>query len=209
MSEQQANTNETKSKTKAQEYVELVNALPEFNEYTYWEFLNNRKIIFNEEVTPTIVERVMLQIIKFNQEDEGKPVEERTPITLYIHSGGGDVFSTLALLDIIKQSKTPVHGIVLGIAGSAAGLIYMACSHRVAYSKSIILVHDGELSMRSSSKKAKQIMEFYDEMDEVIKQFILEQTNISEQLYDEMHGSEWFMFADKAHELGIIDEILA
>lgn len=194
-------------KKSQQEYLESMD-VPPFYEYTYYQFLQDRQIILNEQITPFIVERVIMQILKFNEEDKNTSIEQRKPITIYIHSGGGDVMSGLVLLDIIQQSKTPVYTVALGLAGSMAGLILMAGHVRLAYKKSIILIHDGSLSLSSSNKKAKQIMEFYDEMDSKIRDFVINRTKICPELYDEKHGEEWFMFADKALELGVIDQII-
>jgi ATP-dependent Clp protease protease subunit len=199
---------EQPQKNSPEDFLTLMEGVPPFIDYAYWSNLQNRKIIFNDEVNVHVVERIMMQILRFNEEDKDIPAEQRKPIEIYIHSGGGDVFTGLSLLSIIEKSITPVHTYVLGIAGSMAGLIYMAGHRRFAYENSIILIHDGSLSLQSSSKKAKQIMEFYDEVDSVIKRFILKQTKITEEIYEEKCTEEFFMFAPKAKELGIVDEII-
>ncbi len=149
-----------------------------------------------------------MQILKFNEEDNGKEISARKPIKLYINSDGGVVTTGMVLCDIIANSKTPVYGIVLSRAYSMAGLILLPCHKRFAYQFSTILLHDGSLGLVSSSKKAKETMKFYDDLEERTKNFILKHTRITEEKYKEKYGEEWFVFADEAKELGIIDEII-
>ncbi len=192
----------------AEEYLTMME-MPQFEEYTYWEFLKKRKIILNAEINDNIVERVILQIIKFNDEDKDIPREKRKPVEIYIHSNGGDVITGMALCSIIKNSITPVYTIVVGIAASMGGLILMSGQKRFALSPfSTILIHDGYCQVVSSGKKAKQTMDFYSQLDKKTKQFILENTKITEEIYEEKASDEWYFMAKEAIELGLIDEII-
>ena len=62
------------------------------------------------------VEEVIKDIFEINFDDDEK--EEiykewkRTPIRLFINSYGGSVYDGLALIDVIRRSKTPVHAAV-------------------------------------------------------------------------------------------------
>jgi ATP-dependent Clp protease, protease subunit len=191
-------------------YMELMD-LPTFNEYSYWEHLQQRKIIINEEVSPDMIERVVMQIVKFNDEDTKNkiPVEKRQPIKLYIFSTGGDVLSGLAVIDAIKKSRTPVYGYNMGLCASMAALIFIVCHKRFALQNSTILLHDGSLAVSSTSKKAKQTMDYYDKLDARLKNIVLQHSKITEELYKEKENDEWYLFSDTdGIELGLVDKIL-
>ena len=94
--------------------------------------LKDRKLVLNEEIYESTLERFTLQIMKWNKEDLGLPVEKRKPIKIYINSPGGGVSSGMALIDIIKLSKTPVYAYVIGYACSMGGVILVACHKRYA-----------------------------------------------------------------------------
>lgn len=191
-----------------EEYLEMLD-LPVFEEYTFWEHLKERKIILNDEINNNLIERVIMQILKFNQEDINLPMELRKPIRLYIHSNGGDVITGLALCSIIENSITPVYTYVFGLAASMSGLILMSGHKRFAYSLySTVLVHDGFCQVASSGKKAKQTMKFYNQLEKKIKQFILGHTKITEKVYEDKASDEWYFMAEEALELGVIDEII-
>ena len=53
-------------------------------------------------------------ILKWNKEDEGKPIEERQPIKLMFFSPGGDLDINYTIIDVIHLSKTPIIGINIG-----------------------------------------------------------------------------------------------
>ena len=193
------------------EYLEMIEQLPSYEEYQYWEYLQDRKIIFNQDVDLNIVNRAILNIIKWNEEDDNNdvPIDERREITLYITTNGGCLFSCLALIDVIKASKTPVTTVGIAVCASAGALLLMSGHYRKAYSNTTILIHDGSISVQSTNKKAKQTIKFYDELDDRVKEFVLANTKISKEVYEAKEDEEWFLFASvEGLELGIVDEII-
>jgi hypothetical protein len=55
-------------------------------QYSYYEHLQNRELILNQDIDESIMEKFTLQIIKWNREDLGKPINMRKPIKIYINS---------------------------------------------------------------------------------------------------------------------------
>lgn len=179
-----------------------------FADKVFEEHLKERKIVFNREVDYSIIEEVILQIIKFNKEDKDIPVNKRKPILMYIASGGGCAISGFALLDVMKQSKTPIHTIDLCSSYSMASYILMAGHKRFALKHASVLLHDGGFGLQGSANKNKDTIEFYNRLDSNIKNFVIENTNIEEELYDSKIDREWYIFPEEAKELGIIDYIV-
>lgn len=180
-------------------------------DYQMWEFYKERKIIFNNEVNTNIINTIGHWIIKWNEEDERNNVEitQRKKIQIYITSNGGDVIAGMSICDIIKSSKTPVETIAIGCAASMGIILLMSGHVRKAYPNTVLLIHDGSLHVQGSSRKAKNTMDFYDELDKRVRQFILDNTKISDELYDSKADDEWYIFADsEGLELGIVDEII-
>ena len=198
------------SKKMVSEYLELVENLPSYEEYQYWEYLKDRKIIFNQDVDLSIVNRAVLNIIKWNEEDDlnNIPLEQRKPIKIYTTSNGGCVISGMSLLSAMEKSKTPIHTIGIGICASMGPFILIGGHKRFCYKDTTILLHDGSLTLQSTSKKAKNTMDYYNRLEDRLKEFIISKTNINEDLYEEKEDEEWYMFGDQALELGIVDELL-
>lgn len=190
-----------------------LSSLIESDEMSLWEkqqvgFLQNRIIIFDSEVDVYAIRDISAWILQWNLEDINLQKKDRQPITLIIHSVGGDMYAAGNIMDIIKASETPVRAISLGLVASAAYYIYLCAPERYAFANSIFLQHDGGVDLSNSNNKAKDTMRFFDSMNERIKQHVIENTNITEELYDENNDREWWMYADKAKELGIVHKII-
>jgi ATP-dependent Clp protease protease subunit len=171
--------------------------------------LEDRRIVINYEIISSIMEDIILHILEWNKQDKEKKTEYRKPIYLYINSCGGDCFIGFTLIDIIQNSDTPVYGVVFGKAFSMAAYLIMACHQRYCFENSAILIHDGEVGASNSASKMKDTMKFFDIMDERTKQFVLDNTKITSELYDEIYGKEYYIYGnDRGKELGIIDYVI-
>lgn len=171
-------------------------------------FLQKRILIFNQDVTPMVIDNAISWILQWNIEDVLIPKKERAPITIFIHSYGGDMYVADSMVDIIRSSETPIRVVGLGLIASAAYLIYLAADERYAFKNSIFLQHDGEIDLSNSAGKAKDTMEFFDGMDERVKQFVLERTTMDEGTYDKNVNREFYMYSDKAQEYGVVHKII-
>ena len=189
------------------EYLEL--ELPStVSDYLTWISYKERKIILNDNIDTSTINNVSHWINSWNDEDIDTPVNERKIIKIELTSNGGDVVSGLNICDVVEASKTPVEITTFACAASMGALILLSGHKRKAYKNSIILIHDGSLALQGSSRKAKNTMDFYAKLDARVKEYILSRTNISEELYDSKADDEWYLFANEALELGIIDEII-
>ena len=170
--------------------------------------LKSRKLYLNSGIDLCTVEDIVKHIIRYNVEDKDIPVEERKPIKLYITSNGGDVYAGFELIDVIENSKTPVYTINLGYQFSMGFLLGLSGHKRFASKHSKFLWHDGTSGTLNSTAKVRDEMEFQNRNEDRIRQFILDHTKINPELYDSKLRVEWYMFADEAKELGVVDYII-
>lgn len=172
------------------------------------ENLDNRILVFNDQVDENVMENYILRIIKWNREDINVPIECRQKIKLYIDCPGGETVTGLNFVDVILQSKTPIIGVAFSMAASMGYHIFLACHERVAFKNTVFLQHDGELVIQNSSSKAKDTMHFFDRMDKRLKEHVLSRTTMTEEFYDKVYDQEYWMFADDAQKLGIVNKII-
>ena len=182
--------------------------LDEFFSQQKRECLENRILVFNQDVDDNLVEDIVLYILKWNMEDKDIPIDKRKIIKIYISSTGGDSFVAQNVVDVIMNSKTPIIGVGLSLVASAAYHIYLACHERVSWKGSIFLQHDGTISISNSSKKAADTFRFMESLELRGKEFILSRTKMTEEFYDKIFESEYWMLADEAKELGIVHKII-
>jgi len=171
--------------------------------------LDNRVLVFNRSVDESLIEDMILYILKWNRDDKDVPKEKRKPITILIHSPGGEVFSGNAFVNVLLASETPTRAVGIGIVASAAFDIFLACDERICWSRSIFLIHDGALDISTSSKKMRDVVTFFTEsMVQKDKDFILSRTNMDEDFYNDIYGEEFYFYADKAKEYGVVHKII-
>ena len=173
------------------------------------EDLEGRRLYINFGIDESVIESIVYQIMRFNREDKGKPVEERTPIKLYINSPGGDVCAGYGLIDAILTSKTPVYTINQAMCASMGFLIFIAGDKRYTMPHSEFLMHDGSTAGWDSTAKMKDRMDFeLGELEQMTREYILSRTQITEDMYKEKYRVEWYFLPKLAKEIGVADYIM-
>lgn len=177
--------------------------------YQYFnQLLNHRTVVFNSEISENIIESLYLPLKDFENDDIMEPV------TIILNSVGGSVSDGFFLANYLTTYKKPVNLYVMGYAASMAFVVLAACGKnpnitRYCYPSSYFLCHDGYVAISpSESKTAADIMEWNDRVDRNIRDFIIKNTNITEELYDSKTRKQWFITAQEGKELGLIDIIL-
>ena len=178
-------------------------------EYQYFhQLLDNRTIIFNSEISEDIVETLYLPLRDFENDDSDEP------ITIILNSVGGSVSDGFFLANYLASYKKKINLIVAGYAASMAAVILSAGGKndnitRYCYPSTYVLIHDGYVALSASeAKTANDIMAFNNKVDEDIRQFILDNTNITPELYDSKARKQWFISAQEAKELNLIDVVM-
>lgn len=175
----------------------------------YYKNLSHRVIWLDTHVDEMWLEYER-QIIEWNREDKNIPIEERKPIKLMFFSYGGHIDINYSFIDLIQKSKTPIWGVNMGQACSAACFIFIACHKRFAMPRSSFLIHQGGVDGGFSGTYEQviaAIMEYQRQMDELGK-YLIEYTNITQEILDEKFASEWYLTATDAINLGVADKII-
>ena len=193
---------------------DFLGVVKEFSSYdavTYQYFhqlFHNRTIIFNQEVDESLIETVYLPLLDFENDDNQKPV------TLILNSPGGSVSDGFFLAHYLRTYKKKLNILVTGYAASMAAVILAGTANnenitRMCYPSTYALIHDGYIAIApAESKTAGDIMAFNERVDKSIRDFILENTKITAELYDSQARHQWFLSADEMLEYGMIDKIL-
>lgn len=187
---------------------EILEETSNVDDYFYIQDLKQRKLYLNTDIDQFAVAGVVRHILQINREDNELPVEQRTPIILYVVSNGGEVNSGFELIDVIAASKTPVYTVNLGYQFSMGFLIGLAGHKRFAMKNAKFLMHDGSNFVYNSGAKAQDQMEFYRRAEERIRQYVIEHSRLTEEEYDNKLRVEWYLFADEAKEKGFVDAII-
>ncbi len=181
--------------------------LPDPVSYQYYNNLNNRRIIINQEIDDSILEMAILPFIEMDSDGSGKPIE------IIVSTVGGDIYAGFALVDAIEKAKTPTTIHIVGLAASMGTLIAMAGRSNpnvktVCHPFSVGLIHSGSQYMEGSAHAVKDTFDFSQHYEDKIKDYILSHTKIDEEYYDKIERKELWLDADEMLRLGIVDEII-
>jgi ATP-dependent Clp protease protease subunit len=175
--------------------------------YQYFKNLNERKLIINNEISSEDIEFSVMPLLEWDNDGTGKE------ITIYLNTSGGSVYNGLVICDVLSRMKTPTTVIVLGYAYSMGALILMAGAKnpnvtRVCFPFSTGLIHGGSDMMAGTASQIKDYFNFTTKYEEKIKDYILRNTKISEDEYQKMERTEWWMTAEDMLKYGLVDEII-
>lgn len=169
--------------------------------------LDNRTFWLDDEVTPFLLE-LTRYIIYWNKEDKEVPIEQRKPIRILIFSPGGDLETYRSISDIIQLSKTPIIGINMGVAYSAAAMIFLSCHTRLMLPSASVLFHKGSSQMSGSFNEVCSAMYEYQKQVEELSHIIEQKTTYTaEEIEDNMSG-DWYIRAQDALEHGVCHKIV-
>jgi len=177
-----------------------------------------RNLFFTEQVDQASISKLTQAIISINEHDEylKKIYEihnityEPKPIKMVIDSYGGQVYSCFGLLSVMERNQTPIHTIVTGCAMSC-GFMMLICGHkRFAHKLSTPLYHQASSGSWGKLKDMEEDIKETQRLQALLESITLDKTTISAKRLKEVYEKkfDWFMTAEEALKLGVVDEIL-
>lgn len=110
---------------------------------------HKRDLLLSDRISQGTVKDIIKDIFEINFDDDEKEEIykdwERKPIQLFINSYGGSVYDGLALIDVIKRSKTPVHTVCIGSCMSMALWVWLSGAKRFVGKSATLMFHDVSL----------------------------------------------------------------
>ncbi len=181
--------------------------LPSPDELNYWNLRAQRTFFIDYEIDDhyNLLE-LAKEIIRINNEE--KNVEDPEPITLYIHSYGGDLRQAIFFCDLLEASRVPVITVAAGAAMSAGLLIFLAGRTRYAFKHTRVLIHQGSGAMSGSYEEMDAAQRAYKEEINSMKEYILSHTDIYETTFEKKKSKDWYVTGDDLVKFGIADMII-
>jgi ATP-dependent Clp protease protease subunit len=178
------------------------------------EDIRGRQIIVSGYIDEKTVKFVAEHIANFNAEDakKNKELKDFVPdrIELYIDSYGGHVYEMLGIIGMIRGSNTPVDTYVIGKAMSAGMFIAAAGNKRYAYRYATFMYHGVQSWARGEVNYIQMELDESNRLQRVCNDLLVRYSNISLEDMKRIVAcrSEWYITAEEALELGLIDEII-
>jgi ATP-dependent Clp protease protease subunit len=190
------------------EVKELFNKnLPDSALLDYYNRLANREIFINYDIDDQLVD-FSKQIIDWNKQDKGIPIEKRQKIKIYINTDGGETNAMNNFINVVQLSKTPCITIGMGKCFSAGAMILISAKERYIFKNTIVMIHKGSSGIISDVNKIIDYSKFLEADNELCKQYILANTKITPEKYREVENKDWYVFADECIKWGIATKII-
>lgn len=172
------------------------------------ELFEERKIVLNEPITETAIYSIWHPIEKLLS------IDSKAPIKLYLHSNGGDAYTSLYISSFLESinKETPIYTIGMGAVFSGACLILMAgtANCRCVYKYSSIMCHMPKVSSDEPYTSGGQLAQAkgIDVLDEAIYDLMIKRTNMSRKLIKKKLQQDWYLSAEECIKYGIADKIM-
>jgi ATP-dependent Clp protease protease subunit len=131
----------------------------------------------------------------------------QNPIQIILRSGGGCVFSGLAIYDAIKSSPCHITATVYGHAMSMASIILQAADLRVMHQNSLLLLHDGTFGSESDWRSYEAWGEMARQLRKQSYKILADRTGKTVQFWERKLDRDLILWPDQALEYGLIDHI--
>ena len=170
----------------------------------YSRLMMDRFIFLSGEVNGDTMDTIVAQMLFLDSQNH-------SPINLYINSGGGECYSGLELVSVMRFIESPVYTTVLGLAASMGAVIASngEKGHRKALPYSRFMIHQpssgvGYSTFRDQQIHLQEMENLKRDLYEVLSQNSGRPIDEIEQLCDR---DKW-MKPEEAIRLGFLDEVI-
>jgi len=173
-----------------------------------------RDLLLSETITSSSVKDLIKEILEINFDDSEKEQIykdwTRDPIRLFINTRGGSIYDGLALVDVIRQSKTPVYTVCIGSCMSMGLWIWLSGQKRIVGSNATLMFHDLSLCVIDKLEGVKQELGESLRLQGMFVNLITEKSTIKEEILKDYitRKAEMYISAKDAIENKLADEYL-
>lgn len=130
-------------------------------------------------------------------------------VTVYINSPGGDMFEGIAIYNRLREHSHKVTTKVLGMAASAASVIYLAGAERQVASSAFLMIHNCWTFLAGNRHYLRDVADDMEEFDAAMADLYAETSAQPVETMAEMMDDETFIRGKRAVELGLATGLLA
>jgi ATP-dependent Clp protease protease subunit len=172
--------------------------------YDIYSLLLKERIVFlGTPINDQVANLIVAQLLFLDREDSERD------IWFYINSPGGQVSSGLAIYDTMQMISAPINTVAVGMTASFGTILLMAGTkgRRYALPNATIHMHQplGGVQGQASDIEieAREILR----LKALLNGIIVKHTNIPADQVERYTDRDFYMTAERAKELGVIDAV--
>lgn len=166
--------------------------------------LKNRIIMLGTPINDQIANLIVAQLLFLAREDSSKP------ISMYINSPGGQVYSGMAIYDTMQQIECPVSTVAVGFTASFGTVLLTAGTEGMRYALPNATIHmhqplGGAQGQASDIEiQAREILRLRTSLNNILSKH----TGQPIERIEEDTDRDIYMGAEQAMEYGLVDQVL-
>lgn len=130
-------------------------------------------------------------------------------VTVYINSPGGDMFEGIAIYHRLQEHSHQVTTKVLGMAASAASIVFLAGKKREAASSAFLMIHNCWTWLAGNRHYLRDIAADMEEFDAAMADLYAETSGQTAEDMAELMDDETYIRGKRAVELGLATGLLS
>ena len=156
-----------------------------------------------EHTLPELIQKFRT-VTRFND-----PEKDVQPINLMINCLGGDLITTLGIIDYLNSVDRPVNTICRGGAMSAAALI-LTCGTGKRYMSpnSTVMFHEGSMMEMGRVTDVKNSIKWSEVLLDKVYQLLADKTKEDIDFWKKTLQADTYLTAEECIKLGVVDEII-
>lgn len=140
--------------------------------------------------------------------DQLKDMTNEKEIIVNINSNGGDVFSGVAIYNMLRRQKAHITVNIDGLAASIASVIAMAGDTINMPNNAVLMIHNAWTQITGDSNEFKKQADSLERINSVVFNSYLDKNpDLDHALLRQYMDEETWFTANEAEELGLIDNI--
>jgi len=172
---------------------------------------NDSVIYLNDDINEHTLFDLMIrvrQILKYRKSKDYTG-QLNDPINLMINSAGGDIHEMMGLIDYIGSLNVKVNTICRGKAFSAAAVI-LTCGTgvRMISRNSTLMFHQASSMISGKLTDVSNTVDFVRKVENDIYNILAGKSKHDMEWWKNQMRSDLYLTADKALELGVVDQII-
>jgi len=166
--------------------------------------LKERIVFLGGPIDDNSANLIIAQLLFLESEDPKKD------ITLYIHSPGGSVTSTLAIIDTMNHVKPDVSTVCVGIAASGGAWVLASGEKgkRLALPNAEVMIHQPLGGIEGQATDIAITAEHILKTKKSLVKLMSKATGKTEEQIDKDLDRDFYMSAEEAKKYGIVDDII-
>ncbi len=130
-------------------------------------------------------------------------------VTVYINSPGGDMFEGIAIYNRLQEHSHQVTTKVLGIAASAASIVFLAGKKREVASSAFLMIHNCWTFLAGNRHYLRDVADDMEEFDAAMADLYAETSGQTSEDMAELMDDETYIRGKRAVELGLATSVLS